>query len=99
MSLVMHAYLPAQKVGTRDRVVNHHAAVNGGCYINYNLGDSLVHGVGHWLGPLHSKKTKHQTFPSHSSHLTPFSIFFLAFKGGCSGGALVSDTAAEERPA
>ena len=74
-----YAYLPSQNVGIRDGVVNHHAAVNGGSYINYNLGDSLVHEVGHWLGLLHSKKTNHQIFPSHRSHPKSHFVTIFAF--------------------
>ena len=39
---------------TMDGILLHYGTVNGGNQTNYNLGDTLVHAAGHWLGLYHT---------------------------------------------
>ena len=52
--LIGRATWPWSRNKTRDGVLIHHGTVPGGSIGHYNLGDTLVHEVGHWLGVYHT---------------------------------------------
>jgi len=56
VGLLGYAYLPQDYgwVGVRDGIVVESQSLPGGSITDYNLGGTVVHEVGHWLGLLHT---------------------------------------------
>ncbi len=110
-----YATLPFSAGSSRDGIVINHGSIMGGSIANYNLGDTLVHEVGHWLGLYHSKSMDNLHCFSYKilinmtlglKNIPVFCVRLLvafariAFDGGCGGsGDEVDDTPAERSAA